>query len=61
MDLTVDPIDMKYRSTVGNRVAPSFTDFKQINLLYCFGRYFNLLLKFQSLPRIAYFLILLFI
>ncbi|CAG9533629.1 unnamed protein product [Cercopithifilaria johnstoni] len=38
MDFTVDPIDVKYRSTVGNRVAPSFTDFKQINLLYCFDR-----------------------
>uniref|UniRef100_A0A0R3RU51 Metalloendopeptidase n=1 Tax=Elaeophora elaphi TaxID=1147741 RepID=A0A0R3RU51_9BILA len=38
MDFTVDPIDMKYRSTIGNRVAPSFTDFKQINLLYCYDR-----------------------
>ncbi|VDK88628.1 unnamed protein product [Litomosoides sigmodontis] len=37
-DLTIDPIDTKYRSTVGNRVAPSFADFKQINLLYCFDR-----------------------
>ncbi|VDK58935.1 unnamed protein product [Anisakis simplex] len=32
---TVDPIDTKYRSTVGNRVAPSFTDIKQINRAYC--------------------------
>ncbi|VDM07656.1 unnamed protein product [Wuchereria bancrofti] len=38
IDFTVDPIDTKYRSTVGNRVAPAFTDFKQINLLYCFDR-----------------------
>uniref|UniRef100_A0A1I7VNC0 Zinc metalloproteinase n=1 Tax=Loa loa TaxID=7209 RepID=A0A1I7VNC0_LOALO len=38
MDFTVDPIDVKYRSTVGNRVSPTFTDFKQINLLYCFDR-----------------------
>ncbi|VDM45361.1 unnamed protein product [Toxocara canis] len=35
---TVDPVDTKYRSTVGNRVAPSFTDIKQINHLYCSDR-----------------------
>uniref|UniRef100_A0A914S5F6 Peptidase M12A domain-containing protein n=1 Tax=Parascaris equorum TaxID=6256 RepID=A0A914S5F6_PAREQ len=34
---TVDPIDTKYRSTIGNRVAPSFTDIKQINHVYCAG------------------------
>ncbi|VDK85801.1 unnamed protein product [Onchocerca ochengi] len=34
MDFTVDPIDVKYRSTVGNRVKPSFIDFKQINSFY---------------------------
>ncbi|VDM96278.1 unnamed protein product, partial [Thelazia callipaeda] len=38
LDFTVDPLDVKYRSTIGNRVAPSFTDFKQINLLYCYDR-----------------------
>lgn len=35
---TVDPIDQKYRSTIGNRVAPSFTDIKQINRLYCYDK-----------------------
>ncbi|VDO63257.1 unnamed protein product [Onchocerca flexuosa] len=38
MDFTVDPIDVKYRSTVGSRVKPSFTDFKQINSFYCSNR-----------------------
>ncbi|MCP9257785.1 Metalloendopeptidase [Dirofilaria immitis] len=38
LDFTVDPIDVKYRSTIGNRVKPSFTDFKQINLFYCSDR-----------------------
>lgn len=37
---TVDPIDTKYRSTIGNRVAPSFTDIKQINRVYCAGECF---------------------
>lgn len=39
---TVDPIDTKYRSTIGNRVAPSFTDIKQINRVYCADRCANL-------------------
>uniref|UniRef100_A0A915PX66 Metalloendopeptidase n=1 Tax=Setaria digitata TaxID=48799 RepID=A0A915PX66_9BILA len=38
MDFTVDPTDKKYRSTIGNRVSPSFTDLKQINFLYCSRR-----------------------
>ncbi|VDN59688.1 unnamed protein product [Dracunculus medinensis] len=36
--LTIDPWDVKFRSTIGNRVSPSFTDVKQINQLYCTQR-----------------------